>query len=173
MQIRLSILIFFTGFTFGCATVSNIETRLAYLQGESIETVVAYYLGTPDKYVELPNTRIYSWVNSETLNLVLPDTTSSSGYSSSGDYVTTTNYGTKTSSSDLNCQITLITNRDGIIRSSEVEGDFISCGAFVKRVERIPQVRQAATNIRPNSSAELVEDPKELCVPSVITVCRP
>ena len=131
------------------------------MQGESIETVVAYYLGTPDKYVELPNTRIYSWVNSETLNLVLPDTTSSSGYSSSGDYVTTT------------CQITLITNRDGIIRSSEVEGDFISCGAFVKRVERIPQVRQAATNIRPNSSAELVEDPKELCVPSVITVCRP
>ena len=130
--------LFILGTTAACATVSNIETGLRYLEGESIDTAVLY-LGDPDNYLELVNSRIYTWSNSETLNLVLPSTTTSSGYSSSGEYVSLTNYGTTTSSSDLNCKLTLRTDNSGVIKSSKVEGDFMSCSVFSKRVKNIPK----------------------------------
>ena len=178
MRLGQSTLVFLAVSMIGCATVSNIDTKLANLKGAPIERVVVY-LGAPDSYVELPNTRIYRWLNSETLDLVIPDTTYGSGYSTSGEYVTTTNYGTKTTSTDLSCRITLTTNREGVIRDSEVQGDFISCGAFAKKVERIPQQRtDTRTYLTPHQRAGfdeyLDEEEKKLCaIRPKLSFCAP
>lgn len=161
-----------------CSTVSNIDTKLANLKGAPTEKVVVY-LAAPDSYVELPNTRIYRWLNAETLNLVIPDTTYGSGYSTSGEDVTTANYRTKTTSRDLSCRITLTTNKECLIRDSEVQGGFISCGAFAKKVERIPQHRTVmgtylTSQHRAAFDENLDEEEKKLCaIRPKLSFCAP
>jgi len=125
------------------------RSDLTLLHGSSIDTVVSY-LGYPSGYAEFSTYKIYTWENSEQLNLVLPDVSTGYGYTPDGDYVTTTNYGTKTSSSDLLCKIVMRTDGAGIIRSSEIKGDGISCGKFEKGTEAIAA---ALRTVRPAPSA--------------------
>lgn len=65
--------------------LGNIDTGLQVLKGQSIE-VAASFLGDPDNYVEIPNSKIYTWVNIENVNLTLPNTPTGYSTSRSGEY---------------------------------------------------------------------------------------
>ena len=160
-----------------CATASNIDTKLANLKGAPIERVVVYW----GRRTRMLNCQIPEFTDGLMLKrlLVIPDTTYGSGHSTSGEYVTTTNYGTKTTPRDLSCRITLTTNREGVIRDSEVQGDFISCGAFAKKVERIPQHRTVTgtyltSQHRAAFDENLDEEEKKLCaIRPKLSFCAP
>lgn len=149
MRINTLFFVFSLSLIVGCASVSTMKTDLTRLHGHPIEEVVRY-LGDPSGYVELPSYKIYTWVNSENLNLVLPDISTGDGYTVDGDYVTTTNYGTKTSSTDLVCKISVRTDPSGTITSTEINGDGLSCAKFEKRTENI------AKSLRFSRSGETV-----------------
>ena len=65
--------------------LGNIDTGLQVLKGQSIE-VAASFLGDPDNYVEIPNSKIFTWVNIENVNLTLPNTPTGYSTSRSGGY---------------------------------------------------------------------------------------
>ena len=132
----------------GCATVGNIDKGLQVLKAQSIETA-ASFLGDPDNYVEMPNSKIYTWVNIENVNVTLPNT-HTGGYSTSrsaeypgvSDVVTA--YGTKTDRYRFNCKLTFRTNMEGIITATKVEGHAIGCWDYKKTVSKILQENRNA-----------------------------
>ena len=131
----------------GCATVGNIDKGLQVLKGQSIETV-ASFLGDPDNYVEIPNSKIYTWVNIENVDLTLPNTPTGYSTSRTGEYPgisdVVTSYGTKTNRYSFNCKITIRTNMEGNITSTKVEGDAVGCWDYKKTVEEILQENRNA-----------------------------
>ena len=131
----------------GRATVGKNDKGLQVLKAQSIETA-AFFLGDPDNYVEMPNSKIYTWVNIENVNLTLPNIPTDYSTSRSGEYPgvsdVVTAYGTKTDRYGFNCKLTFRTNMEGIITSTKVEGDAIGCWDYKKTVSKILQENRNA-----------------------------
>ena len=131
----------------GCAAVGNIDKGLQVLKGQPIETA-ASFLGDPDNYVEMPNSKMYTWVNIKNVNLTLPNTPTGYSTSQSGEYPgvsdVVTGYGTKTDRYSFNCKLTFRTDMEGIITSTKVEGDAVGCWDYKKTFTEILQKNRNA-----------------------------
>ena len=131
----------------GCAAVGNIDKGLQVLKGQSIETAASFH-GDPDNYVEMPNSKIYTWVNIENVNLTLPNIPTDYSTSRSGEYPgvsdVVTGYGTKAGRYSFNCKLTFRTDMEGIITSTKVEGDAVGCRDYKKTFAEILQKNRNA-----------------------------
>lgn len=121
----------------GCATFAQMERGLGYLMGKNEQTAFNV-LGYPNGKQQFGEDTVYYWSVSSSGALILPQ--SSTTYGTVG---TTPVYGTTTYNQvvpvNYNCQIKLISSKDGILKSWEYNGNIGGCKNYINRLDNYYQ----------------------------------
>lgn len=124
------ILIFaFLSIASGCASFEKTQAGLDNLIGKDVQ-VAFHLIGYPTFKQEFAGDTVYSWSVNRSGTIMLPHTSFISGAVGS-----TPVYGTVTTSSPVAinaaCTIKIITNKSGVIKAREIEGNYAGCSQYM------------------------------------------
>ncbi len=117
----------------GCATFGQMEDGLRSLMGKSDREAFAV-LGYPSAKQDFGSDTVYLWYVSQSGSVFIPQTSTTTGYVGRVPVYGTTSY-TQAIPVNYNCQIKLIANRDGILRSWEYNGNIGGCEQYISRLK--------------------------------------
>jgi Cys-rich repeat protein len=116
----------------GCATFGQMEDGLRSLMGKSDREAFSV-LGYPSAKQEFGNDTVYSWYVSQSGSLFVPQTSTTTGYVGRTPVYGTTTY-TQAIPVNYNCQIKLVADKGGILRSWEYNGNIGGCAQYINRL---------------------------------------
>lgn len=126
--LKLLIVIFLAG----CATFGQMEDGLRSLMGKPDREAFSV-LGYPSAKQEFGNDTVYSWYVSQSGSLFIPQTSTTTGYVGRTPVYGTTSY-TQVIPVNYNCQIKLVADKGGILKSWEYNGNIGGCAQYIRRL---------------------------------------
>lgn len=93
-------------------------------------------LGIPTSERTIADKKIYRWSTGWSESLTLPTVSTGRGFAGATP-ITTTTYGTQTTSHAHDCYVDISTNQKGIIEQTEYEGTVQGCQKYVKRLQEM------------------------------------
>lgn len=119
-------------FLAGCATFGQMEDGLRSLMGKP-DSEAFSVLGYPSAKQEFGNDTVYSWYVSQSGSLFIPQTSITTGYVGRSPVYGTTTY-TQAVPFNYNCQIKIVADKSGIMRSWEYTGNIGGCTQYINRL---------------------------------------
>lgn len=116
-----------------CATFGQLETGLKSLMGHDAQTAFDA-LGYPSGKMNFGTDTVYYWAINRSGTLVLPQTSTTSGYVGSTPVYGSTTYN-QVVPVNYNCQIKLIADSNGTLKSWEYEGNIGGCQSYISRLK--------------------------------------
>ena len=128
-QMKNILAFLFLSIASGCASFEKTQAGLDTLIGKDIQ-VAFHLIGYPTIKQEFAGDLVYSWSVNRSGTIILPQTSFVSG-----SVGTTPVYGTVTTSSPVPfnavCTIKIITNKNGIIKAREINGNYAGCSQYM------------------------------------------
>ena len=132
----------------GCATFGQMEKGLNALQGSNVQTAFDV-LGYPSSKQEFGKDTVYYWKVANSGTMLLPETSTTTGYVGMTPVYGTTTYNQAVPVS-YNCLIKIITDDRGTIKTWEYNGNYGGCGCYIDRLNKYynQQNPKTAKNIK-------------------------
>ncbi len=117
----------------GCSTFSNMETGLNTLIGQPLDAAIAR-IGYPSGQMQVGNDTVYAWGRQFSMNMPRYNQATTTGRVGGTGFSATTGY-TSYDNVTYECNVKIITDERGIIKTWEFDGNIGGCDAYSKRLK--------------------------------------